>query len=84
MKMDVLSALHLIAEVWISITPTTIKSSFVKCGFLIDHAISNFDRVVTLTGEAENDRKLFKTSFELQSEEYSICDGAPKVWSPEC
>jgi hypothetical protein len=41
MKLDELSAVDFIAEVWRLITPTAIKNCFVKCGFLIDHVRSN-------------------------------------------
>jgi hypothetical protein len=36
MKLDVLSAMHFIAEAWRLITSTIIKNCFVKCGFSID------------------------------------------------
>jgi hypothetical protein len=54
MKLDMLSAMHLIVETWRLITPATIKNCFVKCGFLIDDVSSNDDSAVKLT-EAEED-----------------------------
>jgi hypothetical protein len=46
MKLDVLSAMLFIAEVRRSITPTTIKSDFVECGFSNDRVSSNDDSSV--------------------------------------
>jgi hypothetical protein len=36
MKLNALSAVHLIDEAWRIITSTTVKNCFVKCGFSID------------------------------------------------
>jgi hypothetical protein len=55
MKLDVLSAVHFIAEAWRLMTPTTIKNCFVKCGFSIDHVSSNEGSAVKLTGGEEDD-----------------------------
>jgi hypothetical protein len=55
MKLDVLPAMHLIAEAWRLMTPTTIKNCFVKCGISIDHVRSNDDSAVKLTGGEEDD-----------------------------
>jgi hypothetical protein len=55
MKLDALSAMHLIAEIWRLITPTTIKNCFVNCGFSIDHVSSNDDSAVKLTEDEEDD-----------------------------
>jgi hypothetical protein len=41
MKLYVLSAKHFITEAWRSVTSTTIKNCFVKCGFSTDHVSSN-------------------------------------------
>jgi hypothetical protein len=41
MKLDVLSAIHLIAEAWRLKTPTTIKKGFTKCGFSVDNFSNN-------------------------------------------
>jgi hypothetical protein len=56
MKLDLLSAVHFIAEVWRLITLTTIKNSFVKCGFSVDHDSSNDDSLVKLSEDEEDDR----------------------------
>jgi hypothetical protein len=39
LKMNVLSAMHFMAEAWRLITPTAIKNCLLKCGFSIDHVI---------------------------------------------
>jgi hypothetical protein len=49
-KLDVLSAVHLIGEPWRLITPTTIKTCFVKRGFLIENVSSNDDSALQLNG----------------------------------
>jgi hypothetical protein len=46
MKLDVLSAMHFMAEAWRLITPTTIKNCFVKCGYSIVHVSSTDDSAV--------------------------------------
>jgi hypothetical protein len=51
MKLDVLSAVHFIAEVWRQITPSTIKNCFVKCGFSNDNVSNNDDSAVKLSEE---------------------------------
>jgi hypothetical protein len=56
MKLDVLSAVHLKTKPLGLITPTTIKNSFVKCGFLTDHVSSNNDSAVKLTDDEVEDR----------------------------
>jgi hypothetical protein len=43
MKLDVLSAMHFLAEAWRLIKSTTIKDVYVKCGFSNDHDSSNDD-----------------------------------------
>jgi hypothetical protein len=53
MKLNVLSAMHFIAEPWIPKTPTTIKNCFVKCSFLIDNVSSN--DAVKFTEDEEDD-----------------------------
>jgi hypothetical protein len=53
MKLDVLSALHVIAEPWILITSTTITNCFVKCSLSTGHVSSNDDSVVKITEEKE-------------------------------
>jgi hypothetical protein len=55
MKLDVLPAVHLIAEPWRLIISSTIKDSFVKCSFSIDHVSSNDDSEVKLTEVEEDD-----------------------------
>jgi hypothetical protein len=54
MKLDVLSAMHFIAEAWILIAPTTIKNCFVKCTFSTDNVSGN-DSAVKLTEDKEDD-----------------------------
>jgi hypothetical protein len=55
MKLDVLSAMHFIAEVWRLIKSTTIKNFYVKCGFSNDHDSSNDDSAVKLSEDEEDD-----------------------------
>jgi hypothetical protein len=55
MKLDVLFAVHFIAEAWRLVTPTIIDNCFVKCGFSIDHVSSNDDSAVKLTVDEEDD-----------------------------
>lgn len=55
MKLDVLFASHLIAEPWRLKTPTTIKNSFIKYGFLIGNFSNNDDSSVKLSEDEEDD-----------------------------
>jgi hypothetical protein len=55
MQLDVLSAMHFIPEALKLTTHTTIKNSFVKCGFLVDHISSNGDSAVKLAEDEEDD-----------------------------
>jgi hypothetical protein len=55
MKLDMLSAVHLIAETLRMIAPTAIKNCFVKCGFSFDHVSSNDGSAVKLSGDEEDD-----------------------------
>jgi hypothetical protein len=55
MKLDVLSAMHLIAEPWGLITPTAINNCFVNRSFSIEHVISNHDTAVKLSEGVEED-----------------------------
>jgi hypothetical protein len=54
MKLDMLSAMHFMAEAWRLITPTANKDSSVNCGSLTDHVGSNEDIAVKLS-EDEGD-----------------------------
>jgi hypothetical protein len=54
MKLDVLSAVHLTAELWRWIRPSTIKNCCVKLGFLTDHVSSNDDSAVKLSKDEED------------------------------
>jgi hypothetical protein len=54
MKLDVLSAVHFIAEAWRLITLTTIKNCFVKCEFSIDYVSSAYDSAVKLNEDEED------------------------------
>jgi hypothetical protein len=71
MNLDVLSAMHLIAEPSRLITHTIIKNWFVRCGF----SSSIDDNAVKLT-EDEEDRWRSLQPLGVQSENYSTCDGA--------
>jgi hypothetical protein len=53
-KIDVLSANRLKAEPC-RLTPTKIKTCFLKCGFLTDHVSSNDDSAVKFTEDEEDD-----------------------------
>jgi hypothetical protein len=82
MKLDVLSAMHLIAEPWRWITPSTTKNCSVKCDVLIDHVSSN-DSAVKLTEVEEDDWHSFQP-LGVQCEDYPTCDIALEVcgvWS---
>jgi hypothetical protein len=75
MKLDVLSAMHFIAEAWKLITPTTIKNCFVKCGFSNDHVSSNDDNAVKLTEDEDDPHSLHLLG--VQFEDYT-CDSTPE------
>jgi hypothetical protein len=68
MKLDVLSAVRLIADYWRLITPTTVKKCFVKCGFSIERVSTNDDSVVKLTEDEEDD--WHSIDLGVQSEDY--------------
>jgi hypothetical protein len=83
MKLDVLSAMHLIAEPWRLITSTIIKDCIVNCGFSIDHVSSSDDSAVKLTEDEEDDCYILQP-LGMQSEDYPTCDSALEVcgvWS---
>jgi hypothetical protein len=77
MKLDVLSAVHLMAELWRLISPTEIQNCFVKCGFSIDH-VSRNETAVKLTEDKENDWHSLQ-HLSVQSEDCSTCASALKV-----
>jgi hypothetical protein len=77
MKLDVLPAMHLIAELWRSMTPTGIQDCFVKCGFSIDY-VSRNDSAAKLTEDAEDDWHRLQ-QLRVQSEDYPTCDSALKI-----
>jgi hypothetical protein len=54
-KLDVLPAVHLIADAGRLITPTTIKNCVVTCGFSIDLVSSTDDSAVKLCEDEEDD-----------------------------
>jgi hypothetical protein len=54
-KLDVLKAMHFIAEAWRLVTPTAIKNCFAKCDFPADHVNTNYDRAMKFTENKEND-----------------------------
>jgi hypothetical protein len=78
MKLDVLSAMHLIEEPWRLTTPTTKKNCFMKCGFLIDHVSSNDDSAVKLS-EDEEDGWHSLQHLCVESEDYPTCDSTLEV-----
>jgi hypothetical protein len=55
MKLDLLPAMHFIAEAWRLVTLTIIKNCFVKCGFSNDHVSGNYDSAVKLSEDEEDD-----------------------------
>jgi hypothetical protein len=72
MKLDTLSAMHLIAEIWRLMTPTTIRNCFVKCGFLTDHITAD-DSAVKLTQDEEDGWHSIQP-LGMQSEDHPTCD----------
>jgi hypothetical protein len=78
MKLDMLSAMHFIAELWRPITPTATKNCFVKCGLLTDHASSNNDNAVKLSEDEEEDWHSLQP-LGVQSEDCPTCDSAVDV-----
>jgi hypothetical protein len=77
-KLNVLSAVHFIAEAWRLTTPTTIKNCFVKCGFSIDHASSKDECAVKLDEDEENKLHSLQPP-GVQFEDYQTCGSAPEV-----
>jgi hypothetical protein len=73
MKLDVLSAMHIIAESWRLITHTTIKNYFVRCAFLIDHVSSNDDSTMKLTEDEKDDWHTLQP-LGVQSADYPTYD----------
>jgi hypothetical protein len=61
MKLDVLFAIHIIAETWGLKTPTTIKNGFMKCHFSIDNFSNNDDSSVKLSEDEEDEVAQFTT-----------------------
>jgi DDE superfamily endonuclease. len=51
MKINLLTALHFIAEAWKQITPTTIENCFKKCGFSSD------GEYIDVNNDVLNDKK---------------------------
>jgi hypothetical protein len=80
MKLDVLSAMHFIAEAWRLVTLTIIKNSFVKCGFSNDHISGNDDSAVKLK---EDDWHSLQP-LGVQFEDYTTCDSALEVCGISC
>jgi hypothetical protein len=68
---------HIIAEAWGLITPTTIKNCFVKCGFSVDHVSSNDGNAMKLTEDEEG--YWCSLQFGVQFEDYTTCDSALEV-----
>jgi hypothetical protein len=76
-KLDVLSAMHLIAEPWRLTTPTTKKNCFMKHGSLSDHVSSNDHSAVKLS---ENEEDGWHSPHVcVQSEDYPTCDSTLEV-----
>jgi hypothetical protein len=78
LKLDVLSPVHLIAEPWRLVTPTTMKNCFLRSGFSLDHVSSNDDSAVKLTENEEDDWHSLQ-SLGVQSQDYPTCDSALEV-----
>jgi hypothetical protein len=76
-KLDVLSAMHFIAEGCRLVIPTIIKNYFLKCGFSND-VNSNDDRVVKLS-EDEDDNWRSLQHVGVQFENYATCDSVVEV-----
>jgi hypothetical protein len=80
MKLDVLSAMHFIAEAWRLITPNTIKNLCVKCDFSNDRFSNNDDSAMKLSKDEEDDwYSLLVQSLGVQVEGYITCDNVLKV-----
>jgi RNA-binding protein YlmH len=75
MKLDVLSAVHLIAEPSRLIICTIIKNCIVKYGF----SSSNDDSAVALSEDEEDDWHSLQP-LGVQSEDYPTCDSALEVY----
>jgi hypothetical protein len=69
--------MHLTAEAWRLITPTTNKNCFVKCGFSNDHVSGIDDSSVNLSEEEDDWHSL--QPLGVQSEYFPTCDNALKV-----
>jgi hypothetical protein len=67
MQLDVLPAVHLIAEPWRLKMPTTDKNCFAECGFLIDCVNTNDHSTVKLTEVEEVWHSLY---LGVHSEDY--------------
>jgi hypothetical protein len=78
MKLDVLSAIHFIAEASGVITPTTIKNRFEKCGYSNDHVSSNNDNALQLSEDERDDWHSLQP-LGVQSEYYPTCGSDLKV-----
>jgi hypothetical protein len=77
MKLDVLSAMRLIAEPWRLITPATIKNCVEKFVFSNDH-VSRNDSALELCEDEEGDWHSIH-SLGVQFEDYTTCDSALEV-----
>jgi hypothetical protein len=78
MKLDVLSAVHLIAEAWRLVTPPAIKNCFVKCAFSNDRVSGN-DGSGGKLSEDEDENWHSLQPLGVQFEDYTTCDNAPEV-----
>jgi hypothetical protein len=78
MKLDVLSAKHLIAEPWRLITPTRIKNCFVKYGFSTDHVGINDGSAGKFTEDEDDDWHSLQP-LGVQCEDCPTCDNALEV-----
>jgi hypothetical protein len=77
MKLDVLSAMHFIAEAWRLITPNTNKNCFVR-------VVSQLVMSAALMTVQRNSLKMKMTtgtlSLGVQFEDYKTCDSVLEVW----
>jgi hypothetical protein len=77
-ELDMLPAVHFIAESQRLITSTTVKNTFVKCGFSNDHISTNDDSAVKLIEDEENDWYSLQP-LGVQFEGCTTCDSALEV-----
>jgi hypothetical protein len=77
MKLDVLSAMHLLEEPLRLVTSTAIKNFIMTCDFSTDHVSSNDDSAVKLNEVEEDD--WYSLQPRMQSADYPTHDSALEV-----